>query len=188
MKQNKTVLPTYSSVKIKIIIHTSTRQSFTALALFKAEQTLVVVNAQTLPIFIKIAQNKGNQESVSNFYWQFMHNKTHFDSKCNIYSIKHVFNTEISPNLKSLKNNNWFWLNFKSATAPPESQAKKLLIVSQCRTVTSTFTPPSRPSHCGTGKLLVYDIFPPATAIIDYAMGLQKLSANKQFSLVFKWQ
>ena len=64
--------------KIKITIHTSTMQSFIALTLFKAEQTSVVVKAQTLPIFIKIAQNKGNHKSVSNLYRQFIHNKTHF--------------------------------------------------------------------------------------------------------------
>ena len=52
--------------------------SFIALTLFKAEQTSVVVNAETLPIFIKSTQNKGNHKSVSKFYWQFMHNKTHF--------------------------------------------------------------------------------------------------------------
>ena len=34
--------------------------------------------AQTLPIFLKITQNKGNHEPVSNLYWQFMHNKTQF--------------------------------------------------------------------------------------------------------------
>ena len=33
------------------------------------------------------------------------------------------------------------------------------------------------------GKLqaLVYDILPPSTAIADYAIGLEKLSANEQF-------
>ena len=74
-------------------------QSFIALTLFEAEQTWVVVNAQTLPIFIKIAPNKGNHESLSNLYRQFMHNKTKqmFDSKCIIYSIKHVFNAENQP-------------------------------------------------------------------------------------------
>ena len=40
-------------------------QSFITLTLFKAEQTLVVVKAQTLPIFLKIAPNKGNHESVT---------------------------------------------------------------------------------------------------------------------------
>ena len=53
-------------------------QSFIALTLFKAEQTSVVVKAQTLLIFIKIAQNKGNHKLVSNLYWQFINNKTHF--------------------------------------------------------------------------------------------------------------
>ena len=28
---------------------------------------------------------------------------------------------------------------------------------------------------------LVYDILPPTTAIVDYAIGLEKLSANEQF-------
>ena len=39
------------------------------------------------------------------------------------------------------------------------------------------------------GKLQaqVYDILPPTTAISDYAIGLEKLSANS-FSLVLKWQ
>ena len=50
-------------------------QCFIALTLFKTEQILVVVKAQTLLIFIKIAQNKGNHESVTNLYWQFVHNK-----------------------------------------------------------------------------------------------------------------
>ena len=33
------------------------------------------------------------------------------------------------------------------------------------------------------GKLqaLVYDIFPPTSAIADYIIGLEKLSANEQF-------
>ena len=54
-------------------------QSFIALTLLKAEQTqLVAAKAQTLPIFIKTAQNKDNHESVSNLYRQFIHNKTHF--------------------------------------------------------------------------------------------------------------
>ena len=65
MKQKETVLPPNPSDKIKITIHTHTMQSFIALTLFKAEQTLVVVKAQTLPISIKIAQNKGNHKSVS---------------------------------------------------------------------------------------------------------------------------
>jgi len=43
-------------------------QSFIALTLLKAEKTSVVVKAQTLPTFIKIAQNKGNHKSGSNFY------------------------------------------------------------------------------------------------------------------------
>ena len=30
-------------------------------------------------------------------------------------------------------------------------------------------------------QALVYDILPPATAIVDYAIGLEKLSANEQF-------
>ena len=30
-------------------------------------------------------------------------------------------------------------------------------------------------------QALVYDILPPTTAIVDYATGLEKLSANKQF-------
>ena len=30
-------------------------------------------------------------------------------------------------------------------------------------------------------QALVYDIFPPTTAVIDYAIGLEKLSANGQF-------
>ena len=58
--------------------YTSTMQSFVALTLLKAEQTWVVVEAPKLPIFIQIAQNKGNHESVSNLCWQLMHNKTHF--------------------------------------------------------------------------------------------------------------
>ena len=53
-------------------------QSFIALTLLKAEQTSVATKAQTLPIFIKTAQNKDNHESVSNLYRQFIHNKTHF--------------------------------------------------------------------------------------------------------------
>ena len=65
MKQKQTVLPLNPSDKIKITVHTHTLQSFIALTLFKAEQTLVVVKAQTLPISIKIAQNKGNHKSVS---------------------------------------------------------------------------------------------------------------------------
>ena len=53
-------------------------QSLISLTLFKAEQTSVVVKAQTLPIFIKIAQNKGNHKSVSNRYSQLIYSKTHF--------------------------------------------------------------------------------------------------------------
>ena len=53
-------------------------QRLIALTLFKSEQTSVVVKAQTLPIFIKIAQNRGNHKSVSNLYWQFIPSKTHF--------------------------------------------------------------------------------------------------------------
>ena len=34
---------------------------------------------------------------------------------------------------------------------------------------------------CGRLQALVYDILPPTTAIVDYATGLEKLSANKQF-------
>ena len=35
----------------------------------------------------------------------------------------------------------------------------------------------------GVSKLqvLVYDILPPTSAIVDYAIGLEKLSANEQF-------
>ena len=53
-------------------------QSFIALTLLKAEQTWVEDEKQTWKIFINIAQNKDNHESVSNLYWQFIHNKTHF--------------------------------------------------------------------------------------------------------------
>ena len=77
--------------------------SFIALTLFKAEQTWVVVKAQTLPIFIKNFQNKDNHDSVSNMYWQFMHNKTHFYSKCIMHSIKYVFNTENQPKYQMFK-------------------------------------------------------------------------------------
>ena len=45
------------------------------------------------------------------------------------------------------------------------------------RDVRSTRTP-SRRSKL---QALVYDILPPATAIIDYAIGLGKLSVNAQF-------
>ena len=36
----------------------------------------------------------------------------------------------------------------------------------------------------GVTKLqaVVYDILPPTTPVIDYAIGLEKLSANQQFS------
>ena len=37
-------------------------------------------------------------------------------------------------------------------------------------------------------QALVYDILPPATAITDYAIGLEKLSANEVFPFVLKWQ
>ena len=30
-------------------------------------------------------------------------------------------------------------------------------------------------------QALVYDILPPATAVVDYAIGLEKLTANQQF-------
>ena len=30
-------------------------------------------------------------------------------------------------------------------------------------------------------QALVYDILPPTTAIVDYAIGLEKLSVNEQF-------
>ena len=30
-------------------------------------------------------------------------------------------------------------------------------------------------------QALVYDVLPPATVIVDYAIGLEKLSANEQF-------
>ena len=36
-------------------------------------------------------------------------------------------------------------------------------------------------------QALVYDIVPPTTAILDYAIGLEKLSANEQFfSMILK--
>ena len=82
-------------------------QSFIAETLFKAEQTWVVVKAQTLPIFITIAQNKGNLKSVSILFHFIIDNlyiiKPISDSKCVIYLIKDVFNTENSQNLKSWK-------------------------------------------------------------------------------------
>ncbi len=56
-------------------------QSFIALTLLKAEQTWVEDEKQTWKIFINIAQNKDNHQSVSNLYWQFIHNKTHFRLK-----------------------------------------------------------------------------------------------------------
>ena len=62
--------------------------SLISLVLFKAEQTSVVVKAKTLPIFIKIVQNKGNHKLaivVDNLYLI----KPIFYSKCIIYSIKH---------------------------------------------------------------------------------------------------
>ena len=34
----------------------------------------------------------------------------------------------------------------------------------------------------------VYDILPPTTAVVHYAIGLEKLSANEQFSMVLKRQ
>ena len=39
-------------------------------------------------------------------------------------------------------------------------------------------------SHTPNQKLqaLVYDILPPTTAVVDYAIGLENLSANEQFS------
>ena len=39
------------------------------------------------------------------------------------------------------------------------------------------------PELCVRRKLqaLVYDILPPTTAIVDYGMGLEKLSADEQF-------
>ena len=37
-------------------------------------------------------------------------------------------------------------------------------------------------------QALVYDILPPTTATIGYATGLEKLSANGQIFVVFKWQ
>ena len=80
-------------------------QSFFALTLFKAEQTLVVVKAQTLPIFIKIAKNKGNHKSVSNLYWQFMHNKTHFWIK-----IYYLFNKTLKSQI--LKKKKVIWVEF----------------------------------------------------------------------------
>ena len=68
-------------------------------ALFRAEQTLVVVKAQALPIFIKIALNKGNNKSVSNLYRQVIHNKTHFRLKMYYFLISKTL--KISQNLKS---------------------------------------------------------------------------------------
>ena len=66
--KNKTVLLPNPSDKIKITIQRSTTQNFIALTLFKSEQASVVVKAQTLPIFNKIYQNRGNRKSVSNLY------------------------------------------------------------------------------------------------------------------------
>ena len=50
--------------------------------------------------------------------------------------------------------------------------------------------PPLRPFYfhirpevtlCSKLQALVYDILPPTTAIVDYAIALEKLSANEQF-------
>jgi len=98
--KNKTVLLPNPSDKIKITIQRSTTQNFIALTLFKSEQASVVVKAQTLPIFNKIYQNRGNRKSVSNLYWQFVHNKTHFWLQM-YYLLEKTL--KISPNLKSLK-------------------------------------------------------------------------------------
>ena len=68
-------------------------QSLIALSLLKAETTKVVVSAQTLPIFLKIAQNKGHCESVSNVYLQFMHNQPHFGLKMYYFITAHLSST-----------------------------------------------------------------------------------------------
>ena len=35
--------------------------------------------------------------------------------------------------------------------------------------------------HCVKPQALVYDVLPPTTAVDDYAIGLEKLSANELF-------
>ena len=37
-------------------------------------------------------------------------------------------------------------------------------------------------------QALVHEILPPYTAIVDYAIGLPKLTDNHSFSLMLKWQ
>ena len=37
-------------------------------------------------------------------------------------------------------------------------------------------------------QALVYDILPPTSATVDYAIGLEKLSSNGQFLMMLKWQ
>ena len=50
---------------------------------------------------------------------------------------------------------------------------------------TLTVKPRTHDRECPVRKprlqVLVYDILPPTTAIVDYAIGLEKLSANEQF-------
>ena len=53
-----------------------------------------------------------------------------------------------------------------------------------------TFDGTACPSHSPGAALklqaLVYDILPPTIAIVDYAIGLEKLSANELFSMMLK--
>ena len=66
---------------------------------------------QTWKIFINVAQNKDNHESVSNLYWQFVHNKTHFWLK-----MYHLFDKTCVQHWKSAKISNLkkkvIWVEF----------------------------------------------------------------------------
>ena len=60
----------------------------------------------------------------------------------------------------------------------------------ECFTLSFRVTPHSSRAYNLRPKLqaLVYNIFPPTSAIIHYAVSLGKLSANEQFLLVLKRQ
>lgn len=104
-------------------------QSFIALTLLKAEQTWVEDEKQTWKIFINIAQNKDNHQSVSNLYWQFIHNKTHFwlkmyylfDKTC----VQHWKSAKIS-NLKKKSDFGWICTTVSGLNISVRSSIRRL--------------------------------------------------------------
>ena len=86
------------------------------------------------------------------------------------------------------------WLTDRSITAidshidlprltpatPPRSWRFPCLIAGMAQ-VSETRDQQGRVRTSSKLQALVYDILPPTTAIVDYAIGLEKLSANEQF-------